>query len=194
MHPFDFELTKLELWLIGPFMYNPRLFATEPDNNPLFYENSIMKNSVLPIIGISVITFLLCNSILQATIFQWAWVDPTDPSQGKIQSSNVCIGGTGVSAVPNAFLTSRNLTQAYLIGADLTNSRLIHATLTNADLTDAIVKGTYFSFSNLTASQLYSTASYQAKDLSGIIFLSQIYRIGISPARNSVTHPLTPLS
>jgi uncharacterized protein YjbI with pentapeptide repeats len=63
------------------------------------------------------------------------------------------------------------LTGAKLTGANLANANLIHARLTNADLTGAIVKGAIFNSANnsrLTKEQLYSTASYQAKDLQGI--------------------------
>ena len=112
--------------------------------------------------------FLLGASQTWADIDQWAWVNPSDPSQGVYQSSVVCPGGSGVSAVPNANLNYLDLTQAYLISANLTNARLISTTLTNANLTGATVAGADFGCTNLTSSQLYSTASYQNLDLQGI--------------------------
>ena len=60
------------------------------------------------------------------------------------------------------------LTNANLNGANLTNAYLYGATLTNADFTGATVTGADFGGTSLTLSQLYSTASYQAKDLQGV--------------------------
>ena len=49
-----------------------------------------------------------------ANIYQWAYVNPSDPSQGVYQSSTLCPGGLGESAVQGAILDSLDLTQAYL--------------------------------------------------------------------------------
>ncbi len=56
--------------------------------------------------------------VARADIYQWQWVNPSDPSQGKIPSSTLCPGGAGVSPAPYVDLSSRNLTQGYLIGAN----------------------------------------------------------------------------
>ena len=56
----------------------------------------------------------------RADIFQWEYINPADPSQGKQQSTTLAPDGAGVDAVPGANLFNRNLTMAYLIGADLT--------------------------------------------------------------------------
>jgi uncharacterized protein YjbI with pentapeptide repeats len=56
-------------------------------------------------------------------------------------------------------------------GQDLTDASFVDSTLTNADLTGAIITGANFESvpaSGLTKEQLYSTASYQAKNLKGI--------------------------
>jgi hypothetical protein len=56
--------------------------------------------------------------------------------------------------------------------ADLTSAYLSEATLTGANLTNATVKGAnfgYTTFSGFTKEQLYSTASWKAKDLTGIV-------------------------
>ena len=58
----------------------------------------------------------------QADIFQWEYINPADPSQGKQQSTTLAPDGAGVDAVPGADLSDRNLTMAYLIGADLTDA------------------------------------------------------------------------
>ncbi|MGA2254373.1 MAG: autotransporter-associated beta strand repeat-containing protein, partial [Thermoguttaceae bacterium] len=68
----------------------------------------------------------------------------------------------------NAYLASATLTNASLAGATLTNANLSGATLTNANLAEATVAGASFGGSNLTAAQLYNTASYQIKSLQGI--------------------------
>src|SRR5262245_62467921 len=76
-------------------------------------------------------------SAARADIFQWEYINPADPSQGKQQSTTLCVSGDGVDAVPGANLYNRNLTMAYLIGADLTNVSGFQANLTNADLSQA---------------------------------------------------------
>jgi uncharacterized protein YjbI with pentapeptide repeats len=128
----------------------------------------------------------------RADVFQWEYINPADPSQGKRQSTTLAPGGAGVDAVPGANLRWQNLTMAYLIGADLTfadgesanltnadlsqanltNARLDYATLTSAEFTGAEVRGASFAAgrTGLTTAQLYSTASYQDRDLTGIRF------------------------
>ena len=63
----------------------------------------------------------------------------------------------------NAKLDGANLSQANLRNADLT-----YASLYGANLSGAEVRGAYFFLANVTLTQLYSTASYQAHDLTGI--------------------------
>ena len=87
------------------------------------------------------------------------------------------------STLRNANLTGANLTGAQLnestltganlTGANLTNARLDYSTLTQANLSGAVVTGAYFGRydgqgTGITKEQLYSTASYQAKNLQGI--------------------------
>jgi uncharacterized protein YjbI with pentapeptide repeats len=136
------------------------------------------------------VTFVVIGSAspADAHIFQWEYINPADPSQGKRQSTTLTPDGAGVDAVPSANLANRDLTMAYLIGADLTgangswailtNADLSHANLTNAnfsvatltdaDFTNAQVQGADFSYMGLALAQLYSTASYKARDLTGI--------------------------
>jgi uncharacterized protein YjbI with pentapeptide repeats len=80
-----------------------------------------------------------------------------------------------------ADLASANLTDANLSNANLTNAKLDFSSLTDADLSGAIVTGAsfdhgYFGHSSddigsLTKEQLYSTASYQQKNLKGVRLL-----------------------
>ena len=62
-----------------------------------------------------------CALVAQADIFQWEYVNPADPSQGKQQSTTLAPGGAGVDAVPGVNLAWRNLTMA-TIRADLTGA------------------------------------------------------------------------
>ena len=85
----------------------------------------------------------------RADIYQWEYVNPTDPSQGKQQSSMLVPDGAGVNAVPNSFIGG-NLSMAYLIGADLTNAFVRESNLTNADLSQSELKGADFGSCDLT--------------------------------------------
>jgi uncharacterized protein YjbI with pentapeptide repeats len=154
----------------------------------------------------AILALLASASVSRADIYQWQWVNPNDPGQGKTASSIVCPGGSGVSAVPGANLSSRNLTQAYLDNKDLTsancpsaifaNATLVAANLSKADLrwcnfTGADVAGTTitearFNGSNLAAGQLYSTASYQSGNLYGTTFPNSV--AGWNFAGKNLTH------
>jgi uncharacterized protein YjbI with pentapeptide repeats len=142
------------------------------------------------------LAFVVCVAPTQADIYQWVWANPERTL--KQQSTTLCPDGAGVTAAPGALLGGfggRDFTRAYLIGADLTGamfsyvelvefgSNLSDAEFSNANLTEAfirqcvltdanfagaIVSGADFSGSNLTAGQLYGTASYAARDLHGI--------------------------
>jgi uncharacterized protein YjbI with pentapeptide repeats len=121
-------------------------------------------------------------------IFRWEYVNPSDPSQGKLQSSTLTPGGYGLHAAPGLNASFKNLTKAYLAGANLTDAIFSYANLTNAELSQANftnadfsaavltdanfngveVRGANFSGSNFSAAQLVATASYQAHDLTGI--------------------------
>src|SRR5438477_4857146 len=57
--------------------------------------------------------------VARADIFQWQYINPANPSQGKQPSTLLCPGGAGANAVPGANLSNRNLTMAYVIGANL---------------------------------------------------------------------------
>ncbi|MBA3484923.1 MAG: pentapeptide repeat-containing protein, partial [Pirellulales bacterium] len=203
--------------------------------------------SALVTASLTTLTAFTLGPVVRADIFQWEYINPADPSQGKQPSTTLCPDGAGAYAGPAANLANRNLTMAYLIGAelpadvvtdfegnvisyavadlsganlsgadaqgahfyfakltganlsganlkdvyfwgypywaiptgaDLTNANLSGAdargadfgvaTLAGANFTGAEVRGANFIFSGLTAAQLYSTASYQAHNLSAI--------------------------
>ncbi len=79
---------------------------------------------------------------------------------------------SGVNATDGIFHHG-TLTDADLTYADLTNANFWSATLTNADFTGAVITGADFESttdSGFTAAQLYSTQSYQNKNLAQIWF------------------------
>jgi hypothetical protein len=109
-------------------------------------------------------------------IFQWEYINPNDPSQGKRESSVLAADGYGLHAAPGLQAAGKNLTRAFLAGADLTNANLNSTNLTGADLTGAIltdanVKSAKLSSTHITLDQLYSTASYKNHDLAGVQFV-----------------------
>lgn len=133
------------------------------------------------------------TQIASADIFEWEWINPADHSQGKQQSTTLVPDGAGLVPEPGLYTSYANLTQAYLSGANLMDAKFGSAKLTNADLsganltdvffydatlinadfTNAEVRGASFEYTTdfgFTAAQLYSTASYQAGNLTGIIF------------------------
>jgi uncharacterized protein YjbI with pentapeptide repeats len=148
-----------------------------------------MSNRIGLSSGLSLILVLMPIAA-SADIHQWM----TDVHGNIIDSGKSCPDGAGVSAVPGADLSIRDLTQAYMPDADLTYANLssailYYANLTNATLNNANLNGTRFletnfsganltgcsitnftSFSecNITSNQLYSTASYNERDLFGI--------------------------
>lgn len=73
------------------------------------------------------------------------------------------------------------LDYAHLQGANLANANLYHTHLETANLTGAVVTGTNFADAawwGFTAAQLYSTQSYRAKNLSGIILSENNNKLG----------------
>jgi uncharacterized protein YjbI with pentapeptide repeats len=93
--------------------------------------------------------------------------------------SGIRLGGKNLSGanlsgqiLTGAYLDSANLTGADFTNANLTDAYLYDANLTGADFTNAKVRGASFdrgySSTGITLAQLYSTASFAARDLSGI--------------------------
>ncbi len=73
-------------------------------------------------IAVALFPFVAFTAAARADIFQWEYINPADPSQGKQQSTTLVPDGLGVNPVPGANLSLRNLTMADLIGADLTEA------------------------------------------------------------------------
>ena len=106
--------------------------------------------------------FILGAAQVRADIDEWEFANPNDPSQGVIQLSTPCPGGSGVSAAPFALLgdldlTKAYLTYAYLYSANLAGTNLTDANLVSAYLTDATLSNATLTDANLTNAYLYST-------------------------------------
>jgi uncharacterized protein YjbI with pentapeptide repeats len=124
-----------------------------------------------------------------ADIYQWEYINPADPSQGKRQSTTLAPDGAGVDALPGADLSNRNLTMAYLIGADLTDARGYLVNLTDADLrhaniTDAVFAGADLTGANFDASNLANTSfnEFQCGDTLCIPTSATLTNVGFANA------------
>jgi uncharacterized protein YjbI with pentapeptide repeats len=157
----------------------------------------LIRSSRILLVSLSPL-LLVFPSHAHADIFQWEYTNAADPSQGKRQSTTLAPDGAGVDAVPGADLVGRNLTMAYLNQSNLTNSDVRYANLTDAtlsqanltaanfwaatlsgaDFSGAEVRGATFEIlydldairfgTGISLNQLYSTASYHHRELSGI--------------------------
>jgi uncharacterized protein YjbI with pentapeptide repeats len=127
---------------------------------------------------------ILAAPAAHADIFQWEYINPADPSQGKRQSTTLCPDGAGVDAVPGANLSNRNLTMAYLIGADFGPyyffngsgyPRAVPANLASADFTAADLRGANFAadarYTNPVPGANLASADFTAADLRGANFV-----------------------
>lgn len=111
--------------------------------------------------------------VAHADIFQWQYINPANPSLGKQQSTMLAPDGAGVSAMPAANLSNRNLTMAYLIGADLSaipvygyewevgyvlvgynGASLYGGNLSQADLTNANLTYAWLTNANLSGAEV----------------------------------------
>ena len=74
-----------------------------------------------------------------------------------------------------------DLTNARFQAADLTNAQFFAARLDSANLTDAIVRNANFTGTTKDGFQdvqFYSTASYQQRDLRGVVLAEMISQVG----------------
>jgi uncharacterized protein YjbI with pentapeptide repeats len=127
---------------------------------------SAIPNRLLRAAG-GLVALLAISSSARADIFQWEYINPADPDQGKRQSTTLAPDGAGVDVVPGAVLSGRNLTMAYLIGADLTNASAVRTNLTKSDVSRADLTNAYFAVATLTGadfrhSNLTATTFYEA--------------------------------
>ena len=101
------------------------------------------------------IALMLLASAANADIFQWEYISPADPSQGKRQSATLAPSGAGVMPGQGVFLSTFNLTMAYLIGADLRNANTVETNFTAADLSGADLTGAQSELTGFTNAQSF---------------------------------------
>jgi autotransporter-associated beta strand protein/T5SS/PEP-CTERM-associated repeat protein len=102
--------------------------------------------------------------LARADIFQWEYINPADPNQGKQPSITLAADGAGASAAPGGDLSNRNLTMAYLNGANLSPAiayddygsigSYVRADLTGVILSQADLRDASFDAATLTGANL----------------------------------------
>src|SRR5262245_17722989 len=134
------------------------------ETNGEFKMGRLMNNNHRPVIvTVSLGTLLVLvapAATAHADIFQWEYINPADPSQGKQPSTMLCVGGAGANAAPGTNLSYRNLTMAYLTGADISGALANAVNLTNADLSGATLVGANLTGANLSQANLMFAQLY----------------------------------
>jgi uncharacterized protein YjbI with pentapeptide repeats len=118
------------------------------------------------------------SATARAAIYRW------DNGQ-VIPGTEAVVLGPGVSLsgreLEFAALGRFDLTGAYFRSTNLRHAAFVNTILTNADLTDANVTGAIFwGAKHFTKEQLYSTASYQSRNLQGIRLSSGVDHADLS--------------
>ncbi|MGD9634150.1 MAG: pentapeptide repeat-containing protein [Pirellulales bacterium] len=98
----------------------------------------------------------------RADIYQWEFIDPSNPSQGRQLSAKLAPDGAGLFAAPGANLTRKNLTKAYLNGAKLENSFAFLSNFTEADFTRSTLSGANFLGATLSGAEFTDADVSQA--------------------------------
>ena len=93
-----------------------------------------------------------------------------DLHQAKLNGVNLTVARFEGSNLTGANFSGTNLSSANLRNANLSEASFRQATLSNADFTGSVVTYAIFHRAFLQVNQLYSTASYQQHDLTGINF------------------------
>jgi len=86
---------------------------------------------------------LVAASATHADIYEWEYIDPSNPSLGSQQSKVLAPEGEGLVPRPGMIAEGKNLTMAYLVGANITRSTLTQAELTDADFSSAVLAKSY---------------------------------------------------
>jgi uncharacterized protein YjbI with pentapeptide repeats len=129
----------------------------------------------------AVLFAILANfAVARADILRWDNGQRIPGTEGITLGPGVQLSG---QELVRAALSSTNLEGADLTGANLANAKLDLSRLANANFAGATVHGASFAgagHTGLSREQLYSTASYQEKDLRGISFSTTVafYPVG----------------
>jgi uncharacterized protein YjbI with pentapeptide repeats len=120
----------------------------------------------------------LTGADLSGAMLRYSVLSNADFTGAVITGANLMSGNQGITReqlvstasyqaknLQNVRLSGKDMAGWDLSGQDFSGAELSASKLTNTDFTGAIVAGADLSFTALTKEQLYSTASYQAKDL-----------------------------
>jgi uncharacterized protein YjbI with pentapeptide repeats len=122
-----------------------------------------MKHALRSLFALLMASWFAGGTVM-ADIYEWEYVNPADPSQGKQQGTTLVPDGAGVNAVPGAQLSERNLSKGYFIGLDLHGVAMRYGVLSNADFTAANLTDANFERSEVV------NVTFAGADLSGAVF------------------------
>jgi len=118
---------------------------------------------------------LVFSNSAVADVFQWEFINPSDPSLGKQMSSTLAPGGAGANLNSITSLLGRDLTKAFLFRANMRQYRVRTTILNDAYLAEAdmfnlqgdetVARGADMSRSNLEIARL------ERSDLTGASFV-----------------------
>ena len=128
--------------------------------------------------AVTLCVILTAPSLLHADIYRWdngrvipgtegitpgpgVQLDQRNLGYADLSNENLTGANFFLSSLANADLSGANLTDSYLPQCNLTGANLTGAVITKAHLSNTVKFG-------FTQDQLYSTASYQARNLNGI--------------------------
>ncbi len=131
---------------------------------------------------------LSLSSFAQADIFEWAYVDPADPSQGRYESTVLVPDGAGRQPAPYVQWNQLDLRKAWLPGANLEYAQVSGTNLSLADLSQANLSNASFFSAKLVGADLTGTmlenTSFEAADLTGVDLAGRDLRTSIFSRAN----------
>ena len=139
-------------------------------------ENVSMESALLEQADLSnayLVAANLKDALLTETKFTGAIINGSDLSYSNFTKEQLY----STASYQNKDLSNTNFkycfnseTEFDFSGQNLTNTSLFYCPLEKSNFTGAIINGADLSYTGLTKEQLYSTASYKNKNLSGILF------------------------